>query len=145
MAFLWENYSADTSNKGIRVELEWQGEVLPFRIKRVLTIDERQRANEAAVMKIGLDKEGRPVIEKQDQSEFTKQIVLAGLKFWPFEFEPGKPVPITYKTISQLDGGLLDLLARHILGAVAVKREDYDPFVSQSDEASSQEEPVALS
>lgn len=144
MSFLWENYASDPSDKGVDIIVEWQGEELPFRIKRVLTIDERQRANEAGVL-ISIDKDGKPKIEKQDQAAYTKQIVLAGLKRWPFEYEPGKSVPITLRNISALDGSLLDKLAQHILGITRVRKDEYDPFVSQSDEASSPEVPVGLS
>lgn len=144
MSFSWEKYSSNSGDKGISIEIEWQGEMLPFRIKRVLTIDERQRANQAGVV-IGIGKDGQPRIEKQDQAAFTKQIVLAGLKYWPFEYGEGRPVPITMKNIEALDGGLLDAIAQRILGIVQVNKEDYDPFESQSDAPSSQAVQVGLS
>lgn len=134
--FLWENYSTDASDRGVEIFIEWKGDIIPFRIKRSLTIDERQIANNAAI-EIKLDeKTGAPVIARQDQAAYTKQVVLLGLKWWPFEFNPGKPVPITMKNISALDGGLLEKIAAHILGAVQVDKAKLDPFVPKSEEVS---------
>jgi len=133
-SFLWDEFSSDPGDRGVEVIIEWKGKLLPFRIKRALTLDERQRANQAAI-EIGLSDEGKPVIVKQDQAAYTKEIVLIGLKFWPFEYSPGKPVPINLKNISILDGGILDKLASHILGLVEVKKVELDPFAPKSDEA----------
>lgn len=133
-SFLWENYSTDPSDKGVEVYIEHRGDIIPFRVRRSLTIDERQKANSAAI-EVKLDKDGHPTLARQDQSAYTKQIVLLGLKYWPFEFEPGKPVPITMKNIERLDGGLLDKIAAHILGAVEVDKGKFDPFVQKSEEA----------
>ncbi len=133
--FLWDKYSADEKDRGIEIEIEYHGELLPFRIKRALTIDERQRANDAAI-KIELDKSGKPRITRQDQAAFTKEIVLVGLKFWPFEYTPGKPVPINRETVSKLDGGLLDQIASHILGIAEVDKEAFDPFERKLEEVS---------
>jgi hypothetical protein len=138
-AFLWEDYSADPSDRGVSIQIEHHGKDLPFRIRRSLTIDERQRANEAAI-EIQIDKNGLPIITKQDQAAYTKEIVLIGLKHWPFEYSPGKPVPLTRANILKLDGSLLDKLAAAILGATEVKAEQYDPFGSPSVAALSTEE-----
>jgi hypothetical protein len=125
--FLWEEYAADSSDRGVLVEIEWRGEVLPFRIKRVLTIDERQRAQQAGV-ELGIDEKGKPKLIRQDQAAYTKAIVLVGLKEWPFEFEPGKRVPINETTVSKLDAGLLDEIALRILGTTQVNKGDLAPF-----------------
>lgn len=132
--FLWEEFSADEKDRGIEVKIEYHNKMLPFRVKRALTIDERQRANDAAI-KIELDKSGKPRITKQDQAAFTKEIVLVGLKFWPFEYHAGKPVPINRETVSVLDGGLLDQIASHILGIAEVDKAELDPFERKSDAA----------
>jgi len=134
--FLWKDYSTDESDRGVETSITWYGEEIPLRIKRALTIDERQRANKAAIQ-IDLDKDGRPTITKQNQAAYTKQVVLIGLKFWPFEYSPGHPVPINMKTIEEMDGGLLDEIALRILsGTQPPAKAELDPLESPSDEAS---------
>lgn len=139
MSFLWEEYAADPGDKGVTIEIEHKGKKTPFRVKRVLTIDERQAANEAGV-EIGLDKNGKPVIKKQDQAAFTKEIVRVGLKWWPFEYGPGKPVPITPQHIAELDGELLTKIANAILGIGEQDQSDLDFFEKKSGEVLSLEE-----
>jgi hypothetical protein len=133
MSFTWDNFSTTANDRGVEVTIPFEGENIPFRIKRRLTIDERQRANQAAI-EISLDKHGKPTIARQDQAAFTKMIVLVGLKFWPFEYAEGDSVPINEKTISQLDGRLLDEIAARILGTAEVDQEALVPFEKRSDE-----------
>jgi hypothetical protein len=133
-SFLWEEYAAEENDRGVEVLIPWHGQQLPFRIKRVLTIDERQRANEAGV-ELEIDSKGRPKLKRQNQAAFTKEVVLIGMKAWPFEYEPGKSVPINAKTVAKLDAGLLDEIASRILGIVEVNKADLDPFEMKSDEA----------
>lgn len=141
MAFLWENFASESNDHGVQIEIEFQGEKLPFRIKRHLTIDERQRANDAA-FKIDLDKDGKPTISKQDQAAFTKEVVLIGLRAWPFEYSEGNPVPLIRKNIAALDGALLSELAGRILGTTEVKKEELVPFGKESEDHSLQVEQV---
>lgn len=137
--FLWEHYSTDASDRGVETEIVWRGKKIPLRVKRALTLDERQRANDVA-FKFDVDKEGAAHIVKQDQGAFTKEVVLIGLKYWPFEYSPGNPVPINRKTINEADGGLLDIIASRILGITEVDKAALDPFVRKSEEDYSQEE-----
>lgn len=134
--FIWSDYSSDANDRGIETSILWRGQEIPIRVKRALTIDERQKANKAAIQ-IDLDKDGKPTIVKQDQSAYTKMVVLIGLKFWPFEYSPGQPVPINMKTITEVDGSLLDEIATRILNATQPpKKAELDPLESPSDEAS---------
>lgn len=137
MAFFWEDYAS--SKRGVEITLNWRGHKLPFSIKRTLTLDERQAANQAAI-EIGLDKNGKPEIKRQDQAAYTKEIVRVGVLSWPFEYVEGSPVPINAKNIASLDGSLLDELASHILGTVEVDKKATTPFEKKSEEDSSQEE-----
>jgi hypothetical protein len=119
-AFLFDDYFSDPSDRGIEISILHKGKALPFRIKRALTAKERQVASNAAIT-IALDKDGKPqIVGQPNQSEFTTETILVGLKYWPFEYSPGKPVPINRKTIESLDGGLADELASRILGSTGV-------------------------
>jgi hypothetical protein len=141
---MWGDYASDPNDRGVEITVRHHGKAIPFRIRRSLTIDERQRAADAAFT-IELDENGKPKIGKQDQSAFTKETVFIGLKEWPFKYPGGGKVPITRKTIGELDGGLLDKLANYILGITEVDKAQLDPFGSPSDEASSKAEQPSLS
>lgn len=134
MAFLWEDYSADSNDKGVEVKIPFEGQVLPFRIRRRLSLDERQIANDAA-FEMGFDKDGAPHLVKSDQGAYTREIVRIGLKKWPFEYSPGNPVPVTPANIAKLDGGLLELISKAILGATDAKRQQSD-FLHSSEKKS---------
>ena len=133
-SFLFDEYFSDEKDRGIEVQIAWKGRNLPFRIKRSLTLKEKQRANDAAI-KIELDKNGKPRLTSQDQSAFTTEVLLVGLKFWPFEYHAGKPVPINRETVSKMDSGLAEEIAARILGAIEVDEKALDPFEKKSDAA----------
>ena len=142
--FLWSDFSSDKEDRGIEIRVPFRGKKIPVRIKRALSLDERQQANDAA-FKLEFDEKGKPTIAKQDQSAFTKEVCLLGLKYWPFEYSKGKPVPINRETLDKADGGLLSEIANRILGITEVKKEELGPFESQSDETSSKAETHARS
>ena len=132
------------SGSEVEVIIPFRGKLLPFRLKKSLTLQERQKANDAAI-KIELSKDGKPVISRQDQGAYTNTVILLGLRSWPFEYRPGKPVPINMETIAKLDGNMADELATRILNGVEVDQKELDPFEKESDEASYQEEQADLS
>lgn len=136
--FLFNEYFADPSDKGAPVTIPFNGKDLPFRLRRSLTIHERQRANDAAVA-IEIGDDGKPKVTKLDQGAYNVEIVLAGLKEWPFEFSPGRSVPINRKYVEQLDGVLLERIANQILRVGEVQKDALDPFEMKSDEHSSPE------
>jgi hypothetical protein len=142
--YLFNDYFADSSDRGLEVKIKFDGKEIPFRIKRTLTIQERQKANDAAVA-FDIDETGKPTITKVDQAAFNIEIVLAGLKYWPFEFQPGKPVPITRKYVEALDGRLIELIAARILKIGEVQAAALDPFGKKSEDRSSQVEQQDLS
>jgi hypothetical protein len=118
--FLWDDYSSDPNDRGVEVLIQHEGKILTFRIRRSLTIQEKQIANNAAI-KIGIDKDNKPyMIGEPDQAAFSIETALAGLKAWPFTYSKGSPVPINRKTVSALDGNLLEKIAARILGITVV-------------------------
>lgn len=142
--FEFEDYFSEDGDPGLTVEVEWDGRKIPFRVKRHLNLGDKQRIRAAGV-KVGLDESGKArIIGEPDEAAFAKEVVLVGLKHWPFTYPDsykikslaGKPVPITAETVSKLDGGLADLLATKILVATKYAPEKLDPFVMQSGAAS---------
>lgn len=136
---LYDDFFTDENDRGVEAIIEHKGKMLKFRLKKSLTLDEKQRAADAGVA-ITLDKQGNPKVTKMDQAAYTRAVLLAGVKYWPFEYSPGKPVPISEKTIRRLDGGLADKIASVILGQQEAQGQALDPFAQKSEEDSSPEE-----
>jgi hypothetical protein len=138
-SFLYDDFFTDENDRGVETIIEHDGRKLKFRVKKSLTLDEKQRATDAGVV-ITLDKDGNPKISKMDQAAYTRAVLLAGVKYWPFEYSPGKPVPITEKTVRRIDGTLADKVAGVILGQQNAQAQALDPFVQKSEEDSLEEE-----
>lgn len=144
-AMLYDDYFSDENDLGVEVEISHKGKLLPFRLKKSLTLAEKQRASDAAV-EIKLDKDGNPTISRMDQSAYTREIILAGVLEWPFKYSEhrniaeelrGRAVPINRYSVSRIDGILGDKIAAAILGQREVQQKAIDPFDQKSDVASS--------
>lgn len=143
-AMLYDDYFTDEDDPGVEAIIEHKGKLLRFRLKKSLTLDEKQLASDAAV-NIELDKEGNPHITRMDQAAYTKAIVFAGVLEWPFTYSHhpkiaanlrGKPVPLTRYHVSRMDGALADKIAQVILGQREAQQRALDPFVEKSNVAS---------
>lgn len=131
--FLFSDFFTDANAPGVKIELEWGGRILPLRIKHSLTLGDKQKANRAA-FEFSVDENNKPTLTKQDQGAYTTEVVLAGLLEWPFEYEPGKPVPINRQTVSQIDGDLASAIAARILAGTKVNAAALVPFGKKSEE-----------
>jgi hypothetical protein len=132
--FLFNDYFSDPDDPGIEVVIHAKGKDIPFRIKRSLTLKEKQAASDAAV-KIDFDVKGNPKLSKVNQGEYTEKITLAGLKWWPYTYGNGKPVPINAQTVAAHDSVINEQLAALILGVAEVQQQALTPFEMKSDEA----------
>lgn len=141
---LYDDYFSEPGDKGVAAIIEHRGKKLRFWLRKSLTLDEKQKAADAAI-EFTLDAEGKPTITKMSQAEYTRQVVLTGTKKWPFEFSPGKPVPVSEKFVKMLDGDLADKIAAVILGQRQAQEDALVPFEMKSGEDSSQEEQQAQS
>lgn len=132
---LYDDYFTDENDPGVVAVVEHLGKKLKFRVKKSLTLSEKQLASSAAVS-FSLDKDGNPTITKMDQAAYTSQVVLAGVKSWPFKYRSGEPVPINRLTVSRMDGTLAEKVAAVILGQREAQQKALDPFAPKSDVAS---------
>ncbi len=104
-----------------------RGKPVPFRVKRSLTLKEKQAASDMAV-KIDFDEKGKPILSKVDQGAYTVEIVLSGLKWWPYTYDSGEPVPINRETVTVHDSAINEQLASLILGVAEVQQAALAPF-----------------
>lgn len=134
------DYFSDPKGKGVEYVLDFEGRKLTFRIKRTLTLKERQAASNAA-FDFKIDAEaGTVALNSMDQSAYNNEILLAGLISWPFtypeDFEvdelAGEPVPINRETVEALDGRIAEAVASRILGLGEGQAKALDPFGKRS-------------
>lgn len=131
---LYDDFFSDPSDEGVEAVIEHRGKPLTFRLKKSLTLAEKQLAADAAVG-ISLDKEGTPTITRMDQAAYTREVLLAGVKDWPFRYKDHSKVPINRQSIARMDGGLAEKVAAVILGQREVQQKALDPFAQKSDVA----------
>jgi len=132
---LFEDYFNSPEAPGVEIEVMHKGKVVRLRVKKSLTLDEMQQATDAGVA-IALDKEGNPTITKMNQGAYSKAIVLAGVRSWPFTNPDGSPVPFTKANVNIMDGVLAEKIATAILGNRAVQQQAIVPFAEKLKEDS---------
>lgn len=125
--FLYDDFFSEPGDRGVEVMIPWRGKNLPFRLRKSLTIGEKQAAMEKAVS-ISVTKEGIPKIERMDQGAYSREIALKAITFWPFEFSRGKPVPINKETIAKIDGSLLEKIVTIVTGQDQQQEQALGPF-----------------
>ncbi len=131
--YSFNEYFNSPDSKGIEVIVGG----VPFRIRRSLTLDEKQRAQDAGVEIEILD--GEPNIKRMDQGAYTREVVLMALKSWPFTYDEdyevvelrGQPVPINRETVSALDEYVAEEIAAKVLRIGEVQRTGLSPFVKK--------------
>ncbi len=130
-AYSFNDYFNSPDSKGLEIVVGG----VPFRIKRSLTLEEKQRAQDASI-KIEIGDDGLPNITQMNQGAYTVEVVLAALKWWPFTYPDdyeveslrGSPVPINRETVSALDEYLNEEIAARVLRIGEVQRQGLNPF-----------------
>lgn len=142
-AILYDDYFSESGDPGAEVEVEHRGKKLKFRLRKSLTLGEKQDALAASV-DITLSKDGTPRIDRMDNAAYTEKIVLAAVKAWPFVYPQdfhdkslaGRSVPINKETVHKLDGSLSEKLSNIVLGQETAQGTALSPFVMKSGAAS---------
>lgn len=135
--YMFSDYFSDPEDPGVPVDVIHRGKSIPFRIRRQLSLGEKQLANDAAV-EFSVGENGMPTVKKVDQAAFMTEICLIAIKEWPFKYPTGKRVPINRQTISKLDSILAEKVSQLVLGVTALP--DMTPFEMKLDEDSLPEE-----
>lgn len=130
-AVLYDDYFSESGDPGAEVIVEHRGKKLAFRLRKSLTLGEKQDALAASV-DITLGKDGTPHIDRMDNAAYTEKIVLAAVKAWPFKYADGRDVPINKETVHKLDGSLSEKLSNIVLGQDAAQGTALSPFVMKS-------------
>lgn len=130
--FFFDEFFADESDAGVVVPVTIRGKQVPITFKRGLTVEDKSRAQQAAVQK-RLTADGRLVYDGVDESKAVELMLLAAIKDWPFTYRDGRKVPVSVENIRNLLGGA-DEMADIIQKLDAEGAEALVPFVSPSAE-----------
>lgn len=132
--FYVDDFFAVEDAPGIKVEVKIRGRLVPFWLKRGLSLEDEMAAESVAVKRRVLP-DGRVVIEGMDDAALVVELLYRHIKEWPFtDRKTGEKFPITRENIRKLMGGAEAL-------ASAIKRLNTDgeavlaPFAAASAEA----------
>lgn len=135
--FLFDDFFVSESDPGVRHVLLLRGRAVPFTMKRGLTLRDKEEASSAAMQRHFDAESGRLIIDGLDDAVLTAELLVRGIKSWPFTYHDGSPVPITRETVMSLLGEAADQLVKALQGGIEAKEREADgPFVPASDAAS---------
>lgn len=140
---LYDDFFSESGDRGVETIIEHRGKQLTFRMRKSITLGEKQDAMAASVS-ISLTKDGTPRIDRMDNAAYTEAIVLAAVKAWPFVYPKdypdkslaGRPVPINAETVHKLDGALSEKIAAIVQGQGDAQKAALTPFEMKSGAAS---------
>lgn len=130
--FYFDDFFASDEDPGVTVPVKIRGRMVPITFKRGLTIEDKAKAQAAAV-KMTISADGKPVFGGIDNAAAVTQMLAVSIKSWPFTNRDGSPVPVTIENIKKLLGGA-DEMADVIAKIDAEGAEALVPFVAPSDE-----------
>lgn len=128
--FLFDEFFTSATDPGYLVQVDMRGRVVPFYLKRGLSIVERQTAQMSAIK---YHIEGTQVIiDSTDETMLTVKTILMSLVSWPFVSADGTPVPITEDNIRLLLADCADALMSSIGEREKQREAQIAPFVPTS-------------
>ena len=131
--FLFDDFFVSPEDPGVEVQIPFKGRLVPIRLKRGLTLAEKENATQAAITRHIDEDTGRVLIDGIDDAKLGSAVVAAYIKEWPFRRADGNPVPATPEFVAQLDSNFSDALMTVIKRLQEGKREEADgPFAPTS-------------
>lgn len=132
---LYDDFFSESGDPGVETVIEHRGKMLKFRMRRSVTLGEKQDAMASSIA-ISLAKDGTPHIDRMDNAAFNEALVLASVREWPFKFADGNPVPINKETVHKLDSALSEKIVAIVNGQAESQKEALVPFEMKSGAAS---------
>jgi hypothetical protein len=133
--FLFEDFFIPADDPGVETSITVNGREIPLRVKRGLSLGDREAARAVATkMDIDLMK-GTMKVDSFDEGVFTIELLFRCLVSWPFT-KDGVAVPITRDNIRALSSSAADEMAKLVqLFVGGNKEEALAPFEKPSDAA----------
>lgn len=132
---LYDDFFSESGDPGVETVIEHRGKMLKFRMRRSVTLGEKQDAMASSIA-ISLAKDGTPHIDRMDNAAFNEALVLASVREWPFKFADGTSVPINKDTVHKLDSALSEKIVAIVNGQAESQKEALVPFEMKSGAAS---------
>lgn len=132
--FLFDDFFVGADDPGVEDVVVLNGQPVPMRFKRALTLRDREESKAKAVTTaVGAD--GSLNVTGVDEGVFTVEVLMHAIKSWPFTYQDGSPVPVTRENIHSMMASGADALQQKVLELASPKREALAPFVKPSDAA----------
>jgi hypothetical protein len=135
--FFYDDFfvSQDERDPGKEVTVKIRGRDVPIRIKRGLSLEDREAAKNQAITK-RITPDGKPEIVKLDEGIFAIELLVRNIIYWPFKFRSGRLVPITRETIKAMLADGVDALTKAVMTAMQEQAETTAPFLNSSEQTS---------
>jgi hypothetical protein len=141
--FLFDDFFVDESDPGVEILVELKGRQVPIRVRRSITLTQKEAAMQGAIQRHITD-EGRVVVDGMDDALLSIGVLFAYLVAWPFTRRDGSPVPITREAVAALDSNFIETALMALRAKQAAREVEADgPFVPPSGVASEAPAPVA--
>jgi len=132
--FFFDDFFVGSDDPGVEIKPVLRGRVVPMRITRGLSLDDREAAKAMAVRQ-HLNPQGQMVLDGIDEKVLNVEVLARALKSWPFTRD-GQPVPITRQTITALGGDCCDAIMAEMAKLLSAAEDAHAPFENPSDAAS---------
>lgn len=146
--FLFDDFFVPADDPGAEYNLDIRGRTIPIRVKRGLSLGDRE-ASKAVATKSHINMtNGQIVVDGFDEGAFMIELLFRCIKSWPFTTKDGKAVPITRANLTQLRTESADAFAKlmnTLVGNAESKAEALAPFENPSGADFSPEAVVTLS
>lgn len=140
--FLFDDFFVDGNDPGVEHVMHLKGRDVPLRIKRSVSLGDREAAKSAATKTRINPQTGALSVEGFDEGALKIELLVRSIKSWPFHYKGGQPVPINRTTVGQLQldaANEVDKLFNLLVGVAEVEKEALEDFEKASGEAFSPE------
>lgn len=130
--FLFDDFFVPEDDAGVEETVTIRGREIPIRIKKGLSLKDREEAKSKAV-KTHLDPKGALQFDGFDEGAFNIELLARCIKSWPFTYGEGHPkagqqVPVSREMVAQLRADGADAFQELITRLVQDKKEALAPF-----------------
>jgi hypothetical protein len=132
-AFLFDDFFSGQDDPGVEVSIYVRGKQVPIRLKRGLSLAEREEAKNAAITR-RIRPDGQMEILAINEAKLQVETLIRAVKSWPFT-KDGQPVPITRENLLALGSDVADAILLEVTRLAQVREEALVPFAPPSDAA----------
>jgi hypothetical protein len=132
--FLYDDFFSPADDRGVEIRPKIRGREVPMRVKRGISLVDAGEAREAATKKVIDPATGMVRVLSVDEVRMNISLLKKAIIEWPF-VKDGKPLPITEKSIGELNGDAAEAILGEIQKLMAARQEALAPFENRSDAA----------